>query len=81
MYDAERKGYIVRFHDGTDARVESERLAKVYGFALRRVFAAAFAPGFSADMSPTALAGIRCDMSVDFVEYDVWLRVTESRAT
>jgi hypothetical protein len=80
-YDAKNKGYIVKFHDGTDARVETERLANVHGFALRRVFAVDTGGSFSAEMSPSTLAAIRCEMSVDYVEYDVWIRVTERRAT
>jgi hypothetical protein len=62
-------GYIVSYRAGTDAKVVTAELAATYGFTPIFVFNGA--PGFAAVLSEQALAGIRCDSRVSFVEYDV----------
>jgi hypothetical protein len=80
-YDSKAQGYIVIFHDETDARLESARLAEVHGFTLRHIFAGKSLQGFSAEISPSALAALRCDKSVDYVEFNLSTSITESGAT
>ena len=80
-YDPKGLGYIVIFHDGTDARLESGRLAEVHGFTLRHIFSGKSLQGFSAEISPSALAALRCDKSVDYVEFNLSTSITQSRAT
>ncbi len=63
------KGYIVSFRDVTDDAVESARLAEIHGFSRRYVFAGPSLPGFSAEMSPSALAAVRCEERVRSVEF------------
>ncbi len=80
-YDPKESGYIVIFHVGTDARQETSRLVQVHGFTLRHVFAAEPLQGFSAEISPAALATIRCDKSVNYVEFNLSTSIAEGRAT
>jgi hypothetical protein len=61
--------YIVAFHQETDARRETARLAATYGFRPERVFAVGF-KGFAADLTPAVLGELRCEPAVDFVEYN-----------
>jgi len=58
--------YIVDLRDGTNFRQEAERLAAEYGFTLRSVFDAVLG-GFSAEMSATAVASVRCERVVEAV--------------
>jgi hypothetical protein len=80
-YDPKGKGYIVIFHDGTDARAETHRLADTYRFALRHVFTGRSLQGFSAEMSPSALAAVRCDKKVEYVEFNLSVSIAAGRAT
>ena len=80
-YDPKASGYLVIFHVGTDARQESSRLAQVHGFTPRHVFAAESLQGFSAELSPAALAALRCDKSVNYVEFNLSTSIAEGRAT
>jgi hypothetical protein len=54
-------------------RAEVGRLAAKYGFTPRHVYEAAL-QGFSADLTPTAVAGIRCEASVTYVEHNAVVR-------
>jgi hypothetical protein len=80
-HDPTVQGYIVSFRDGTDAAVESARLAEVHGFSLRHVFASPSLRGFSADMSPSSLAAVRCEERVESVEFILSISVNQGRAT
>lgn len=61
--------YIVVFRNGTDARAATERLAARYHFAAKHVYTSALL-GFAAELKPEALAGVRCDRAVRYVERD-----------
>lgn len=61
-------GYVVRLRDGVDAQAEAARLAARHGFAPRFVFGVL--PGFSAELSRQALAGVRCERSVAAVAHN-----------
>ena len=67
--DPRAPGYIVVFHKGVASRAEAQRLAAKYGFTPRAVYESAL-QGFSADLSAAALAGVRCEATVDYVEHD-----------
>ena len=67
--DPRAPGYIVVFQDAVDARAETARLAEAYGFTPRRVYEAAL-KGFSAELSAGALAAVRCEATVRYVEHD-----------
>jgi len=67
--DCVAPGFIVVFHAQVDAQVEAPRLASAYGFQLTHLWTAAL-EGFSAEMSPQALAAVRCEASVTSVEYN-----------
>lgn len=61
--------YIVLFHDGVDAKSATARLAARHGFTPRYVYEHALS-GFSAVMPRSAVAGIRCESVVKYVEHD-----------
>jgi len=60
--------YLVQYHDGVDAKGETQRLAGLYGFEPHDVYEAT--RGFSADLDPTQLQGVRCASSVEAVYYN-----------
>jgi len=62
-------GYLFKYRDGTDAKEVTAELAATYGFSPLSVYTVI--PGFAAVVSEQALAGIRCDSRIDFVEYNV----------
>ena len=59
--------FIVMYREGTDAAAETSRLAERYDFTPRHVWTALL--GFSAELTPTALAGVRCEESVATVSH------------
>ncbi len=63
-------GYIVALKSGTDATSVAPILAARYGFALRTVWTQQSLgfPPFYAIMSVQAVAQLRCEPSVDFIE-------------
>lgn len=61
-------GYIVVYQDGTPASETTEQLARKYGFAPRHVYTVF--PGFAADLTTDALAGVRCESVVRYVEHN-----------
>lgn len=67
-------GYIVVYRDGTDAAAVTGRLSRKYEFTPRTVYEHAF-PGFSAELSGAALAGIRCEKEVRYAEYNSVVRI------
>lgn len=67
-YDPAAPGYIVMFRAGTDAAAETARLAQKYGFTTGP--ALEILPGFSAELTPAALAGVRCESTVLRVTYN-----------
>lgn len=67
--DPRAPGYIVVFADSVDARQETDRLAAAYGFQATHVYEFALR-GFSARLTPEAVASVRCEPTVDSVEHD-----------
>ena len=63
-------GYIVTYRSGTDSRMVTAELASKYGFSPEFVYTVV--PGFAAVLSEQALAAIRCDSRIAFVEYDIF---------
>jgi hypothetical protein len=72
--DASAPGYIVVFHDGTNADAVAEALAGAHGFTLKHVFRNALL-GFAADLSDDALAAIRHHPAVKYVEHEGVVRM------
>lgn len=66
--DPRAPGYVVRYHDGVDAAAETSRLAQRHGFRPDVVYRTL--PGFAAELSAAALAGVRCEASVKRVAHD-----------
>jgi hypothetical protein len=66
-------GYIVRLGDNVDAVAEATRLASDYDFTLTFVYIAL--KGFAAEMSASALAGIRCEATVLSVAHNAVVSV------
>jgi hypothetical protein len=60
--------YFVIFHDTVDVRAEVDRLAARYGFQPRHVYEHVLG-GFSAALTPEAVAGLRCEPNVSYVEH------------
>lgn len=67
--DAAAPGYIVVYHDGTDADEVTDALAAEHGFTPRHVFRSALL-GFAAQLSADALDAIRRHPAVKYVEHD-----------
>lgn len=61
--------YIVVFRDGVDAQAAAGALAARFGFQTKHVYEHALL-GFSATMDAAAVAGVRCDERVRYVEHD-----------
>lgn len=68
----EAPGYIIVFRKGTHARRTLARLRRTYRFRVEHVFRNTLA-GFSAQLSEAALAGIRCEPEVEYVEHNTVL--------
>lgn len=61
--------YIVAYRDGVDPTKETARLAARYRFTPIHVYTAVL-DGFDAELSPVALAALRCEPSVKEIEQD-----------
>jgi hypothetical protein len=68
-FDPRAPQFIVVFDQGIESSEETPRLAERYGFTPRFVYTHAL-EGFSAVLEPEMVAGIRCEPSVKYVEYD-----------
>jgi hypothetical protein len=68
-YDPRAPGYIVVYHADVNAAQETTRLAALYAFTPRSVWTSAL-QGFAADLTPEVVAAVRCEATVDYVEYD-----------
>lgn len=66
----ETPGYIVVYRQGTDVAAETARLAARYGFVAQFVFQSAIL-GFSAQLTPETVSALRCEPSVQWIEFDV----------
>lgn len=66
-------GYIVTYRSGTDSRMVTAELASKYDFSPTFVYTVV--PGFAAVLSEQALAAIRCDSRIAFVDYDIVIQV------
>jgi hypothetical protein len=62
-------GYLFAFREGTDAKLVTSELAATYDFTPLAIFTVT--PGFAAVVSEQALAAMRCDSRVQFVEYNI----------
>lgn len=62
-------GFIVVYHDGTDADGVTDALAAAHGFTPKHVFRHAL-PGFAASLSADALEAVRRHPAVKYVERD-----------
>ncbi len=64
-------GYLVIFEPGTPVIAETSRLAVKYNFLAARIFDSESLGGFSvAALSSRAVAGLRCEESVRWMEYE-----------
>jgi len=61
-------GYIVVFFEGTNAVTRTMELASKYGFTADNVYSSALSGFFSRKLSPAAIAGLRCESDVRFIE-------------
>ena len=68
-YEPTAPGYIVQYQAVVEPISETSRLAAKYDFTPTHVYAAAL-HGFSATLTPGALAGVRCEQSVASLEYN-----------
>ena len=68
-YYAAAPGFIVQYRNGVDAVAETKILAAKYQFTPSSVWTSAL-QGFAAEMSPRAVAGVRCEPSVLEVEHN-----------
>jgi hypothetical protein len=69
QFDPRAPGFIVVYRAGVDGQQETDRLARRYGFQPRFVYMHAL-QGFSAMLEPSVVAGVRCEASVAYVDYD-----------
>ena len=68
-FDARAPGYIVDLRDGVDVAGETNRLAAKYGFAPTHVYTHVLG-GFSADLTPKIVAALRCEVTLNFIEFN-----------
>jgi hypothetical protein len=67
--DSPNRSFIVVYKTGVDPVATTARLAKKHSFTPRTIYTRAV-NGFVADFSPQALAGIRCEPEVKFINHD-----------
>ena len=67
--DARAPGFIVVYHDTVSATTETSRLAAEYDFQPIAVWNFVLR-GFAANLLPPAVAGIRCEPTVRYVEHN-----------
>jgi hypothetical protein len=67
--DPAAPGVIVVYGEGVDVIAETNRLAIKYAFTPAYVYTAAL-HGFAAALTSEAVAGVRCEPSVAYVEHD-----------
>jgi hypothetical protein len=67
-FDTRAPGYIVAFDAGVPAQETTNVLAARYGFTPAYVYASP--PGFAAQLTDAALAGLRCESVVKAIEHD-----------
>ena len=67
--DPEAPGFIVVYEQGTPAESTTQHLAQKYGFTPKHIYAHVLS-GFSATLTDDALAGLRCESVVKYVEHD-----------
>ena len=68
QFDPQAPRYIVVYRAGVDAGAETDRLATKYGFQPRFVYTHALG-GFSAELAPSVVAAVRCEATVDYMEF------------
>lgn len=74
--DDRMSGYIVVYDQDQDwtaeeIEIKTQELAETYSFEPTHVYDRAI-PGFAAELSEKALAGVRCEPSVEAVTYDAY---------
>ena len=67
-FDARAPGFIVMFQTGVDVRPEVARLSSRYEFTPQYVYPAV--GGFAAELSASAVAGLRCEPTVQLIGHD-----------
>ena len=67
-FDPAAPGFIVSYKSGVDPIGTTARLETKYGFSANHVYTAL--PGFAAQLSGTALSGVRCEPVVASVSRD-----------
>ncbi len=75
--DPAAPGYLVVFHEGVQARAETDRVAARYGFRPIHVYEHALR-GFSADLTPAVVANLRCEANVRYIEYNATVSASPS---
>jgi hypothetical protein len=65
--------FIVSYQSGVDPVATTARLERKYEFSARHVYTAL--PGFAAELSTSALAGVRCEAVVASIEHDGIARI------
>lgn len=67
-FDPAAPGFIVSYKSGADPVATTAQLETKYGFAATHVYTAL--PGFAAQLSASALAGVRCEPVVATLSHD-----------
>ena len=68
-FDPRTSGYIVVLDDGIEPGPETSRLAAKYSFEPEHVYTHVLG-GFSAQLTPTVVADLRCEITVDHVSFN-----------
>jgi hypothetical protein len=68
LADVPAEGWIIIFHDEVDAAVAAVHFGQKYGFTIRTLYEHAFKGFSSVDVSPAAIAGLRCESQVKVVQ-------------
>jgi len=69
QYDPATPGYIFVFNNGTNVQTKVSRLDSIYDMQVKSIYESALL-GFSADMSGDTREQLRCEASVQYIEYD-----------
>lgn len=69
-------GYIVVYVDGTNAVTRTAELGAKYGFTADTVYSSALFGFYSRKLSPAAIAGLRCEADVRFIEQNAFAHLS-----
>lgn len=77
-FDPAAPAFIIEYKSGVDPVATTAQLSAKYSFTPIHVYTAL--PGFAANLSPQAVKGVSCELSVKVIEHDSIGRFASTKA-